>query len=325
MIFLFITVTQIWSITLRIASPAPKNSDWDYALREIAGKWSEITNGRVKLRIQAGGITGDEDDMLRKMKNQQLDGSILSGIGLNKINSELMLLSLPMFIRNSGELDYLLDKMGDDFEKILENNDYQLIGWQMLGWVYVFSKKPVLVPDDLKALKFSVTQNDLFLQRVWQSLGFQIVPSTYNEVMIGLQTGRIDAFYAPSILAASNQWFAQAPYMTDMPLTPLLAAFIITEKAWNQVPELYREDLIKATRKIIYNVMLKTKELEDKALNTMEDYGLNLVELDDVQIKSWNSIFLKSRPELVGNGKAISNKFFVKAEEILNEYRSKNN
>jgi TRAP-type transport system periplasmic protein len=323
-LILFTTVFQAGAITLKIASQAPKNSDWDFALKEVASEWSKISNGRVKLRIYSGGIAGDEDDMIRKMRLGQLDGAIISGVGLNKINPQLILLSLPMFVRNSDELDFLLGEMGNDFESLLTDKNYALIGWQFLGWIHFFSKEPVYFPADLKAQKISVTQGDLVLQSVWQSMGFQIIPSSMNEVMIGLQTGRIEAFYAPAILAASNQWFAQASYMTDIPLSPLLAALIINSRSWNKVPEQYREELMQATRKVMVKIIKQTKELEDKALSIMKDNGLEIVRLNQNQVESWRKLFYDSREVLVGNDGAISTELYNKAARILDDYRSEN-
>ena len=327
-LFLFILLTlfiiQAGAITFKVASPAPKGSDWDKALTKLAQEWKKATNGKVRIKIYSGGVIGDEDDMIRKMELNQIQGAILSGIGLNKIVSDLMLLSMPLFIRNHNELDYLLGEMGPDLEKLLYNNDFTLLGWQFIGWVHFYGKKPILSPDDLREQKLAVTQGDTLLQKIWQSMGFQIVPSAFDEIMFGLQTGRIDSFYAPPIMAASYQWFGVAKNMSEMPLSPLLAAFIFSNKAWERVPEEYRKDLKRITREIMEPVVEQSNRMANEAMEVMLENGLIVNSVSTMHLNEWTDIFLASHDELVGPEKAISFELYKKASDILAKYRADN-
>src|SRR3972149_3579415 len=46
------------------------------------GEWEKVSGGAVVLRIYPGGVVGDEDSMLRKMRVGQLQAAAISGMGL---------------------------------------------------------------------------------------------------------------------------------------------------------------------------------------------------------------------------------------------------
>ena len=77
-IFMFFSVTTLFTLTLKIGSIAPRNSPWDKALKEIAAEWERISGGRIQMKIYPGGITGTEGDSIRKVRVGALDGTVLS-------------------------------------------------------------------------------------------------------------------------------------------------------------------------------------------------------------------------------------------------------
>ena len=320
-LLLFFLSVNSWSITLKLASPSPKGTVWEQAVKALGDAWNKTTGGKVKLKIYSGGVAGNEGDMLRKMELGQLDGAILSGVGLNLIATDLLILSMPMFIRDYLELDYLLNKFGDSLEDILYEKNFSLVGWQFLGWVHFFGTSKIVTPDDLRSQKLAVTKSDNVLQDVWQKMGFRIVPTANEEVMIGLQTGRIDAFYSPPILAASNQWFGLAKYMSEIPLSPLLAALIFTNKAWEKVPEEYRAELKKVTLETMLPVVKQSEEISDQAVDIMLKNGLEILPISESDRQKWSDVFNASYNKLIGPGKAISDDIYETASEILKDYR----
>ena len=54
--------------TVKLATLAPDGSVWHRALEEMAAEWQEITDGSVRVVLYPGGVSGDESDMIRKMR-----------------------------------------------------------------------------------------------------------------------------------------------------------------------------------------------------------------------------------------------------------------
>ena len=58
-------------VVIKLATRAPVGSTWETRLKEAAQKWTEISGGKVELKIFAGGMMGDEGDMIKKMNNRK--------------------------------------------------------------------------------------------------------------------------------------------------------------------------------------------------------------------------------------------------------------
>ena len=53
---------------IRMGTLAPKGSRWEQILLEMGAKWKQATNGRLTLRLYAGGEQSDEPEMVQKMR-----------------------------------------------------------------------------------------------------------------------------------------------------------------------------------------------------------------------------------------------------------------
>ena len=57
---------------LKFATLAPLGSTWMNIIAEWASKVDKESQGRLKFKLYPGGVSGDEPDMLRKIKNDPL-------------------------------------------------------------------------------------------------------------------------------------------------------------------------------------------------------------------------------------------------------------
>ena len=75
-------------------------------------EWREISGGRVRLRIMAGGRLGDDIEMLRLVRIGRLQAVAVSSIGLARIDEGVDALHIPLAKVNdrSGELESYKDK-----------------------------------------------------------------------------------------------------------------------------------------------------------------------------------------------------------------------
>jgi TRAP-type transport system periplasmic protein len=320
-LFLIFSVVSIFSITLKIGSMAPKNSPWDKTLNEIASEWRRISGGRIQLKIYPGGITGNEDDTLRKVKVGALDGMVVSTMGLNKISTDLFVLSLPLLIRDEDELDYVLDKINKSFKDILSDKGFQLVGWTKAGWMNIFSRDPVYYPEDLEDQKLGFTSGEVVLTKILKDLGFYVVPADSIDWLSGLQSGRTDALILSSLIAAAYQLFPIADNMLDFKISPLLGAIVLSERSWKKIPEQYRQTFLDITKEKIVDLDFQSKELEQKALKVMLDNGLTINSSDDAIISAWTTLVndLYAHSDIIGS--LVSRDIYNEMLSYIGEYR----
>ena len=130
-------------VVLKIGTLAPEGSTWVKTFRDINQEVEQKTGKEVSIRIFPGGVLGDEEDMLRKIKVGQIQGGFFTGGGLGLIFKDIKILAIPFLLENYQEVDALMNKMGGFFEKGILDNGFKVMGWGESGFIYLFSKHPI--------------------------------------------------------------------------------------------------------------------------------------------------------------------------------------
>jgi TRAP-type C4-dicarboxylate transport system substrate-binding protein len=287
-------------VTLKIASLVPENTDWGKALNAIAREWSAVTNGNVEMIIYHGGVVGEEDDVVRKLKLNQIQGAVLTSIGLNLISPEVMSLSAPFLIRSDEELTLTLDTFKPELDANIARAGFYMLAWSHAGWIRVFSRRPVFVPADLKRQKVGVPPTTPELTQVFKTMGYQVVPQGYNDMLVSLNSGAVDALPLSPVYAGAFQLFGTARHMTTLNLAPILGGFVLNQRGWRAVPDEYKPKLIEATRRIEQSIGTSIRALENDAIKTMTDYGLVIHNIDVSQEQLWYADMERAIPSLLG-------------------------
>lgn len=322
LIFIFFLSSSIYPLTIKIGSIAPARSPWNKALRELGREWKKITNGLVTLKIYPGGIAGSEDDMIRKMRVGTLGGAGLSNRGLSSIYPDAYVLNIPYMLSTNEELDYILKRLKPIFEKEIEKKGFKVVIWTVAGWINWFTKNPVFTPEDMKKHKISFTTTAPQMEQAWKKAGFHVIPNDLKDMMMALQSGMVNAFYLPPIVAASGQYFPHAPNMCSLRIAPLLGGIVMTQKIWKKIPQKYHKEMIDVTYRLSERLYKKTIELEKDAIDTMKKHGLVINEVPEDSLEKWREASSKGMNELIG--KAFSKEIYEQLLKLLEEYHQIN-
>ncbi len=306
------------AITIKLGSLAPTGSPFDLAIRRLAADWQTVSGGTVVLKTYSGGIAGDEPDMVRKMRIGQLGAAAITVSGLNGIFHGVKALSYPLFINNDDELAYVLKKMRPYMEQEFEKQGFKVMMWSPGGWVYFFSRYPIVGPDDLKKQKLWVWAGDPDEVQAWQTSGFQVVPLASTDIMTSLQGGMIDVFITSPLIAASNQWFGIAKNMCGEKLGPLWGGLAVSMKVWNSIPADLQPKLMESAQKIADSLGAEVAKADHDAITVMQKYGLNITKMPEKQRIQWEQLVDKGFSMLLG--KSFDRATFDLAKKYLNEY-----
>lgn len=306
--------------TLKIASIAPENTPWGAALNKMAAEWKTATNGEIELRVYHNGIAGSESDMIRKLKLGQIHGAVLTSFGLNEITREVLTLSCPFLIRDNTELDLALAGIRDDLEAKIESKGFKSIAWSKAGWVRIFSKSPVFLPEQLKTQKLATDPNDMALMQAFKSLGYQMVPIPMGETLMALNSGMVDAVYASPIAVGGFQLFGVAKNMASLTLAPFLGGIVLSGKTWRTIPEKYRARLMEINRGLEKELDSSILKLENDAISTMSSYGLTVNRISPAQMKAWYDDVDRGLAIVIGT--SFDKPTYDKVSEILKKHRA---
>ena len=306
--------------TVKMATVAPENSTWHIVLKKIAERWSNDSDGKVKLKIFAGGVQGDEGDCVKKMRIGQLQACGITGVSLKEITPEPMTISIPLLVTSYPELDYVMERVGPRFEKLIADKGFVILAWTDTGIMYFFGKKSAPNVEEAFKQKVWATSGDPGAEAAWRSAGFTPVVLSSINMLPSLQTGMIDAFTSTPLLALSLGWYTAAPNMTDQPWGMLIGALVITKAAWDKFPPDLQVKLMKASREEGEAMRPIARKQEAEAIKAMQQKGLNVVKPTPAQAAQWESLADKIFPST--RGKVVPVEIFDEVKKARDEFRA---
>lgn len=306
---------------IKLGTVAPEGSPWHLMVRHMGEAWTKSSGGKIQLRIYAGGVTGDEPDTVRKIRVGQLQAGMLTAQGLTQIIPDVQALQMPLMLSSNEEVDYAKDRLTSRFDALFEAKGFKVLNWGEAGWVYFFTQKPVLRPDDLKPLRlFAWAGDDPSYIDAWKDAGYNPVPIPVTEILTGLQTGLINAFAAAPISALAFQWFGLAKNMTDLPWLPLVGATVIANKAWQEIPENLRPTLLAAARSSSSRYKEDVRKIHTTSIDVMKKHGLMVHRVPQEVVPEWEQRARAGYQRLIG--KVVSAQMVAEVERLRNEYRA---
>lgn len=322
---LFIAATlaatlQGQTVTIKLGTLAPDGSTWHKLLQEMGERWSSASGGKVKLRIYAGGVAGSEGDMVRKLRIGQLNAAALSVIGLHDIESSPQALAAPGLIADEEEWNRVFAEVAPRWEKRLLDKGFVTLAWGDTGWVYLFTRREVRSPGQMKGLKVFAWAGDPAAVEAWRAAGFQPVVLSSTDILPSLSTGMIDGFTNTTILAFTARLYEQAKFMYGARWGRLPAGTIVTREAWNKVPQELQPKLLAIAREIGAKVNAEVGRLQREALEEMKKNGLKEVPLADADRAAWQRMQEQSWTSFRGGVTSVE--AFDELKAIRDRYRA---
>jgi TRAP-type C4-dicarboxylate transport system substrate-binding protein len=316
---LCLTVTAATAQLIRLGTSAPKDTYWHTTLVEMAQEWKRISGGRVTTAIFPGGVQGSEAEMIRKVRIDVLQGIAISGASLPLVDRSVQCLSIPMMLDSYEEFDYVFERVKPELEKRLMREGFVVLNWADAGWVYFFTKKPARTLTEIKAMRLFTSAGDAEAEKLYSDFGFHPIPLAPKDLNDSLLRGVVEAFDVPPLFALAGQTFASAKNMVDVRWAPLVAATLISQKAWNKVPEDIRPKLLEAARQAGERARGPIRKQEQEAVATMVKHGLNVVRVDAATLNDWRTQAESAWPRLVG--KIVPEDLFLEVKRLRDEYR----
>ncbi|MGD9489211.1 MAG: TRAP transporter substrate-binding protein DctP [Calditrichaceae bacterium] len=310
------------STTIKFATLAPDGSTWMNIMKEFSGEIEKLTNGQVKFKIYPGGVQGDDKDVLRKMRINQLHSAGFTGVGLGEILPEVRILDSPFLFRNHEEVDYVSEKFFNRFAKGFEEKGYILLGWAEVGFVYIYTNKPVYGTGDLKGVKMWMWEGDPLAEATFKAFDVNAIPLSVTDVMTSLQTGLIDGVYISPLACVGFQWFTKVKYVLDVPLANSNGAVLISKKIFEKLSPEQQKIVREAGMKYFTELVRLSRGDNQKSIDEMLKYGIKMEKIGDPAILSnFEDIGKKARRDLVG--KLYDEKLLNDVEAAVLEYRNK--
>ena len=288
-------------VIVKMATLAPKGTEWHGMLVELGQEWKAITRGKVQLKIYPGGIIGDERDMVRKMRIGQIHAAAITAEGLSEITPEFGGYFVPLAYQSSEDVQKVTEVLKPSFDQGLMEKGFKMLNLSEVGWVYWFSTELIEEPKDLKKMKFFTWAGDFKWEQAWKKAGFNPVALASTDIISSLQTGLINTLPTMPIYALAQQSFGIANQMLDLKWGVLMAGIVIDLDTWNRIPKKYHNELMQSVNTIQVKYSDLNSDSESKAILAMKQYGLKINKISDYQKDMWFKEVEKIEPILRGS------------------------
>jgi TRAP-type C4-dicarboxylate transport system substrate-binding protein len=286
---------------LRIASLVPKNSLYHQQLLELGEAWRATQGAGAKFVVFTDGSQGGEAELARRMRIGQLQGALLSVVGLREIEPSISALqSLPLLFKSWDEVDHVREKMRPAMEKKFLDKGFVVLGWGDAGWVRFFSKTAAFRPDDFKGKKFFAWGSEPEQQAIMKSLGYTPVPLETADILPAIQTGMISVVPSTPYFALASQIYETAPHMLEINWAPIVGALVVTRKAWDEMTPAAQTALRAAGEKAGVAMRTQARKEVDEAVAAMKKRGLVVNRPSPEQLREWQDLADKLYPRIRG-------------------------
>ena len=287
--------------TYKIATISPDGLSWMKKLRAGVKEIESATDGRVKFKIYPGGVQGDDQTVLRKMRIGPLHGGALAAGSLTRFFPDLQIYNLPLQFQSYEEVDYIRKEMDQMIADGLAEAGIVTFAFSETGFAYLLTQEPVRTVADLKGLKAWIPDNDPIAAELIKSFDVSPIPLGITDVLAGLQTGLIDAVMAPPAVALALQWHNHVSYMTDLPLVYIYSMLAMDSKAYQRISD----DDKRVVRKVVDSMFLEMESENrvdnEKAYQALKSIGIKPIDPDNID--EWRAVADASIEKLIGSGK----------------------
>lgn len=304
---------------LRIATVAPAGSAFHKRLQTLSNEWARGP-GAVSMNIYPG-TQGGELQIVRRMRVGQLQGAMLTSVGLSQLDKSVTALQLmPLMFKDWEDVDRVRERLRPDLEKRLRAAGFVVMFWGDAGWVHYFSKKPIRNIREIKPMRVYASSGDPESIEMLKAFYTPVVLEP-DQILLGLRNGMIDALPVPAFLANFNQVTTYAPYMLDLNWAPVTGALVLTEKAWKQLDKPTQDWLKETSDRAGHSMRAASRAEDEQAVQAMVDkQGLKVIKLTPEAEREFRAEVARMYPRI--RGTLVPAPMFDAAVETLKAERA---
>ena len=308
-------------VKLRFATIAPEGTGWAREVRAFAREIESASNGRISMHAYLGGIAGDDSEMGRRMRQDQLDGALSAGMLCQEVIPSFVLYRIPGLVQNRAEVSYVTTRLFPRMQQEARAHGMVLLTTGSLGTDVVLSRVPIDSLETLRKLRLWVWDLDRTSIAFARAMGLQAVPLPVSEAGRAYEEGRTDGFIAIPSAIFGFQWFSRRLYMSQLPFAPLHGCALVTAAAWDRLPPDLRDIVAQASIKFGLRISATTTAQDEELLGGLfEKQGVRSVPVSPLLRAQFLDAAHAARDKLGQD--LVSNELLLQVQSFLADYRS---
>ena len=260
------------------------------------------------LKMLIYGQLGSEEKLVSGLRRGRIHFANLSAVVTSTVVAEMALLYAPYLFDSYAEADFVYDRyLTSLYRGMLAERGLHFVAWNEIGFYHVYSKTPIILPGDAAGKRFRVSAGrsaTLFAR----SLGADIIPLGFADIVSSLQTGLIEAGENATILYAKTGTAGEAPHFTRTQHCFGMSVIVSPKRWWDALTPEQRSILTEAYPTIESSRQLVRQETEEN-LQSADELGFSVHDLSSEQLELWRSA-------TAGTGAALAEAIGGRAPEI---------
>jgi len=306
---------------LRFATLVPRGSLYHRVLLEVGEAWRRAEGAQAGFTVFTDGVQGDELDIVRRMRIGQLNGAMISVVGLGAIEPGVTALQyMPLMFRSWEEVDAASQRLQPLLEQRISDRGFVVLYWGEAGWVRFFSKTPAVRPADFQRLKIFSWSGSPEQVELMRALGYQPVVLETADILPGLQTGLIDAVPVIASWALAAQIDTIARHMLDIRWVPIVGAAVMTRKAWEGMSPSGQAAVRKASLRAGEELRAEREQADQSAIAAMHGRGLQVHAVPADAQAEWQQLVANAYPRM--RGSMVPADMFDVVQQALTDFRA---
>jgi tripartite ATP-independent transporter DctP family solute receptor len=269
------------NVLLRAADVHPAGYPTVAAVQWMNSELERAFGGALRLQLYHSGLLGSEKDTLELARIGALGLTRVHSSVLNNAVAATRILSLPYVFDSTEHFRRAVDgAFGAAILAACERRGVIGLAIYDSGKRCMYNtRRPVIVPEDLRGLKLRVPQSDIFIESV-QVLGANPTPLAYGAVFSSLQTHLIDgaennvpSFHSSRHFEIAHFWSAtEHAYAPDM--------LMMSKRAAETLPAEQLEFLRDAARRSVTLMRARWDEAVGAAERAVAASGVAVNDVD---------------------------------------------
>lgn len=251
------TAADVTVRQLKFGHLSPDDAPLGQGALKFAALVAKNSDNKIQIKVYPSGQLGSEAQQIGATQGRTQDFVMLSTTPLSSVVKELQILDFPGIVSNPAEADALLD--GPAGKKMLGRFEARnLVGLAFFenGFRHLTNnKKHVVKLADMQGMKVRVQQSPSSID-VFQRLGANPIPMSWNQLYTALETRTVDAQENPIATIHAGKLYEVQKYMTLTAHAYGAHVLIGSKKLW--------DSLSVDERKIISDAAIEARNFQRK-------------------------------------------------------------
>ncbi len=285
-------------IQLRMAAIAPDGTEWARELKAFSAGVQAATTDRVRIKWYLGGIAGDENASIERIRRGQLDGAA-GAMFCDRLAPSLQVTRVAGLMQTREEASRAVNDLQEIIASEFAKNGFVYLGSAGFGLDVVFTRQPVRSLATLRKGTYWIRPYDDVLRTELATLGVRTVVLPHADAERAFDQGVIDGFIAPPTTVLAFQWFSRARAFIDAKVAYLDGCIALHQSAFDRLSAEDQRAVREQAAALAVRFELTGREIDDKLLHGLfEKLGLKAVVPDATFRNELTAALLAARSEI---------------------------